>query len=84
MVYPDRMPGLPGDPARIAVAPRRFAMERFEAVLYKNEPAFVIGTRGDDDVLLYVPNSADTTRPTARRGDADLVRTNKRLPLASR
>jgi len=66
------------------VAPRRFAMERFEVMLYKNEPAFVIGTRGDDDVLLYVPNSADTTRPTARRGDADLVRTNKRLPLASR
>jgi hypothetical protein len=60
-------------------------MERFEVVLYKNVPSFVIGTRGpaDDEVLLlYVPDSADTKRPTARRGDHDLVSTDNRLPLA--
>src|SRR6185369_7422149 len=55
-----------------AVAPRRFAMERFEAVLYKNEPAFVIGTSGDE-LLLYLPKAADNVRPTVQRGDPDLV-----------
>jgi len=67
------------------VSPRRFAMERFEVVQYKNVDSFVIGKRGpagDEVLLLYLPDSADTTRPTARRGDADLVSTDKRLPLA--
>ena len=65
-----------------AVAPRRFAMERFDAVLYKNEPAFVIATRGDE-LLLYLPKAADNVRPTVRRGDPDLVPVHKRLWLVS-
>ena len=65
-----------------AVAPRRFAMELFEAVLYKNEPAFVIGTRGDE-LLLYLPKAAGNVRPTVRRGDPDLVPTHKWLWLVS-
>ncbi len=65
-----------------AAAPRRFGLERFEAVLYKNQPAFVIGTSGDE-VLLFLPRAADNVRPTARRGDPDLVPTHKWLWLAS-
>lgn len=65
-----------------AVAPRRFALERFEVVVYKNEPAFVIGTR-DDELLLYVPNVVDTVRSTVRRGDPDLTPSHKRLTLVS-
>jgi hypothetical protein len=66
-----------------AVAPRRFAMERFEAVTYKNHPSYVIGMRGDD-LLLYVADSADTVRPVVRRSDPDLVETHKRLTLGGR
>ena len=64
-----------------AVLPRRFAMERFDAVTYRNQPAFVIGTRGND-LLLYVAGSMGTVRPVVRRGDPDLVPTNERLPLS--
>jgi len=65
-----------------AVAPRRFAMEYFEAVMYKNEPAFVIGTNGDE-LLLYLPKATDNLRPTVRRGDPDLVPTHRQLWLVS-
>jgi hypothetical protein len=65
-----------------AVAPRRFAMEYFEAMLYKNEPAFVIGTSGDE-LLLYLPKATDNVRPTVRRGDSDLVPAQKPLWLVS-
>jgi hypothetical protein len=61
---------------------RRFTFERFEVVLYKNVRSFVIRTRDDQMLLLYVPNAADTTRRTARRGDPELVSTDTWLPLA--
>jgi len=57
-------------------------MEYFEAVLYKNEPAFVIGTSGDE-LLLYLPKATDNVRPTVRRGDPDLVPAHKQLWLVS-
>jgi tRNA A-37 threonylcarbamoyl transferase component Bud32 len=64
-----------------AVAPRRFAMEKFEVVLYKNRPSFVIGVRGEE-LLLYVADSVDTVRPRVRRGDPDVIPTYKLLTLA--
>ena len=54
-----------------AVAPRRFAMERFPVVVYKNHQSYVIATRGAD-LLLYVGDSIDTVRPIVRWGDPDV------------
>ena len=66
-----------------AVAPRRFAMERFPVVLYKNHQSYVIATRGAD-LLLYVGESTDTVRPIVRWGDTDVKDAQKLLNLTGR
>jgi hypothetical protein len=42
-------------------APRRLVWERFQVVLYKNQPSFVIGTEGED--LLLFANDGSTANP---------------------
>jgi serine/threonine protein kinase len=61
-----------------AVGPRRFAMETFDRVLYKNQRSYVIGTSGDV-LLLYVADSVDRVRPRVKTND--VVRTNVPEPL---
>jgi hypothetical protein len=56
-----------------AVAPRRFAWDRFEVVLLDNHPSFVIGTKGDE-LLLYPTDKADTLRQRVRQDSPRLTR----------
>jgi len=63
-----------------AVAPRRFAMEKFPVVMYKNRQSYVIASKGAD-LLLYVGDSIDTVRPIVRRGSPDVVETDTLLNL---
>ena len=43
------------------MAPRRLVWERFQVVLYKNQPSFVIGTSGEE--LLLFANDGSSANP---------------------
>jgi hypothetical protein len=66
-----------------ASAPRRVVWDKFEVVLYKNHPSFVIGTNGDE-LLLCRADTIDTARYRVRRDDPELVRTNETRALVDR
>ena len=53
-------------------APRRLVWERFQVVLYKNQPAFVIGTNGEE--LLLFANDGSTASPRiVKKGSPDVA-----------
>jgi Protein kinase domain len=66
-----------------ASAPRRVVWDKFQVVLYKNHPSFVIGTNGDE-LLLSRADTIDTARYRVRRDDPELVRTNETRALVDR
>ena len=49
-------------------APRRLVWERFQVVLYKNQPSFVIGTNGEE--LLLFANDGSNANPRIVRKDS--------------
>src|SRR6185369_13595011 len=57
----------------VAIAPRRVYFEKFEVVLYKNQPALVIGIRGDELLLLPVGNPGGRSHPRARRYSPEIA-----------
>jgi hypothetical protein len=67
-----------------AVAPRRVYWDKLEIVLYKKEPALVIGSKGDELLLLPVAHPGETVRPRARRYTPDVETTGKRQSLVGR
>jgi hypothetical protein len=66
-----------------AVGPRRICFDRLDTVLYKNSPAFVIGSRGDE-LLLYAADRVDTDRLRVRRDSPDLVQTSPARRMVDR
>ncbi len=68
-----------------AVAPRRVYFEKFEVVLYKSQPSLVIGSKGDELLLLPIADPGGRFHPRARRYSPDVAPTNgKRLSLVGR
>ena len=63
-----------------AVAPRRIAYDQFEVVLYKNRRTFVIGSKGDE-LLLLATDGVDTARRRVRADSPELVRNGDTRPL---
>ena len=66
-----------------ASAPRRIAWERFDVVLYRNRPSFVIGAEGGE-LLLYESEAVDTVRPRVRQDAPDVIPTHERRVLLGR
>jgi hypothetical protein len=65
-----------------AVSPRRVYFEKFEVVLYKNQPSLVIGSKGDELLLLPIANPGGRFHPRARRYSPDVAPADgKRLSL---
>jgi hypothetical protein len=56
------------------MAPRRLVWERFQVVLYKNQPSFVIGTNGEE--LLLFANDGSTANPRIVRRDSPDVQSH--------
>jgi tRNA A-37 threonylcarbamoyl transferase component Bud32 len=68
-----------------AVAPRRVYFEKFEVVLYKNQPSLVIGSRGDELLLLPIADPGGRFHPRVRRYSSDYAPANgKRQSLVGR
>ena len=66
-----------------ASAPRRVVWDKFEVVLYKNQPSFVIGTYSDE-LLLCPAGTIGAARHRVRRNDPELVPTNETRALVDR
>jgi hypothetical protein len=64
-------------------APRRVVWDKFEVVLYKNHPSFVIGTNGEE-LLLCRADTIDPARYRVRWDDPELVRTKTTRALVDR
>jgi len=56
-----------------AVAPRRVYFEKFEVVLFKSQPSLVIGSRGDELLLLPIAQPGGRVHPRARRYSPDVA-----------
>ena len=56
-----------------AIAPRRVYFEKFEVVLFKNEPSLVIGSKGDELLLLPIAHPGGQFHPRARRYTSDVA-----------
>ena len=67
-----------------AVAPRRVYWDRLELVMYKKDPALVIGSKGDELLLLPLADPGETVRPRARRYTPDVEPTGKSQSLVGR
>jgi tRNA A-37 threonylcarbamoyl transferase component Bud32 len=67
-----------------AVAPRRVYFEKFEVVLYKNQPALVIGSKGDELLLLPIAHPGGRIHPRARRYSSDVAPTGGKQSLVGR
>jgi serine/threonine protein kinase len=68
-----------------AVAPRRVYFEKFEVVLYQNQPSLVIGSKGDELLLLPIADPGGRFHPRARRYTSDVTPTDgKRQSLVGR
>ena len=66
-----------------ASAPRRVVWDKFEVVLSKNRPSFVIGTNSDE-LLLCPAGTIGAARHRVRRNDPELVPTNETRALVDR
>ena len=62
-----------------ASAPRRVVWDKFEVVLYKNRPSFVIGTNSDE-LHLCPAGTIGAARHRVRRNDPNWFRPMKRAP----
>jgi hypothetical protein len=67
-----------------AVASRRVYFEKFDLVLYKKQPALVIGSSGDELLLLTVHGPSGSGHVRARRYSPDVEGTGKRQSLVGR
>jgi hypothetical protein len=67
-----------------AVASRRVYFEKFDLVLYKKQPALVIGSSGDELLLLPVHGPSGSGHVRTRRYSPDVEGTGKRQSLVGR